>query len=481
MPAKRAWRKLVKKQQRQRRRQRQARAREKEEALEEKALKAKPEYEAWLKQQAELEEFQRQASERLRAEEEEAWLRREALAQRQFQIDRAKRQQEEAKLESLRLQQAKELEEELEKQRKRREESKRLAEQAAAEFEAMLQRMQEYMDDSEDRTPPAELRRVVETNPAEKLCEFYTRTNCCRYGNSCTFNHRRPMLAKILLIRHFFTHPLLQVGETHKEYASTDEHLELTEQDLRSDYDEFFRDAIGELEKFGKILNFRAVRNTLPHLRGHVFVEYAKERFALRAFVNLQGRYYASRRLQVEFSNLKGWRGAVCGYSCGYLHLFRNPNNLFNSSLELYDTPKSTRSSSRTPTNRASSWHDNIRESRNWRWSESPELELKQDKSSSKSAKRQQSNERDIKCKSDKSRNRYHSSRDSSRHSSQECDSDSVRDRSRDSSLHHSRDAGQDSGHRSRSRSRNRSTSGREHVSKADHSHSRSPPRRRVK
>ncbi|XP_023174481.1 putative U2 small nuclear ribonucleoprotein auxiliary factor 35 kDa subunit-related protein 1 isoform X1 [Drosophila hydei] len=314
MPAKsRAWRKLVKKQQRQRRRQRQARVREKNEVLEEEARRSKPEYEAWSKQQAALEEFQRLASERLREEEEEAWLRREALAQHQFQIDKAKRDQEEAKLESLRLQQAKELEQELEKQRKKREESKRLAEQAAAEFEAMLQRMQEYMEDTEDRTPPAELRRVVETNPAERLCEFYTRTNCCRYGNSCTFNHQRPMLAKILLIRHFFTHPLLQVGETHKEYANADEYLEQTQQDLRADYDDFFNDVIGELEKFGKILNFRAVRNTLPHLRGHVFVEYAQERFALRAFINLQGRYYASRRIQVEFSNLKAWRGAVCG------------------------------------------------------------------------------------------------------------------------------------------------------------------------
>ncbi|EDW11184.2 U2 small nuclear ribonucleoprotein auxiliary factor 35 kDa subunit-related protein 2 [Drosophila mojavensis] len=171
------------------------------------------------------------------------------------------------------------------------------------------------------------------------------------------------------------------------------------------------------------------------------------------------------------------------GYSCGYLHLFRNPNNLFNSSLELYDTPKSTRSSSKTPTNRTSSWHDTGRESRNWRWSESPELELKHDKSSSKTAKRQQSNERDIECKSDKSRKRYHSSRDSSRHSSQESEphgsGDSVRDRSRDSRLHHSRDGAQDSGHRSRSR--NRSTSSREHVSKTDYSHSRTPPRRRVK
>ncbi|XP_064539227.1 U2 small nuclear ribonucleoprotein auxiliary factor 35 kDa subunit-related protein 2, partial [Drosophila montana] len=450
----RAWRKLVKKQQRHRRRQKQARQREKDEAIEKKARESDPEYQAWLKQQVELEEFQRLASERLRQDEEEAWLRREALAQHQFQIDAAKRAQQEAELDRLRAQQAEAFAAQQKEQRKRREESKRLADAAAAEFEAMLHRMHEYMEDTEERSPPDELRRLVETHPEERLCEFYTRTNCCRYGHSCTFNHRRPMLAKILLIRHFFTHPLLQVNVAHKEYAGADEHLELTQHDLRADYDEFFKDATGELEKFGKIVNFRAVCNTLPHLRGHVFVEYAHERFALRAFINLQGRYYAARRLNVEFSNLKAWRGAVCGlsltrkcpkgYSCGYLHLFRNPNNLFNSSLELYETPRSARSVSRTPKSRQISWNDNETQSRNWRWSESPELELKNCKSSSSSSQRRHSNERDTRSRQEHSRKHYH--------------------------VHSSRESGQ---HKSRSRSAS--------DSRRDYSRSRTPTRRRVK
>lgn len=72
---------------------------------------------------------------------------------------------------------------------------------------------------------------------------------------------------------------MLQKRCTHKEYASAEEHLELTEQDLRHDYDEFFNDVVEELRKFGTIVNFRTVRNTLEHLRGHVFVEYTNERF----------------------------------------------------------------------------------------------------------------------------------------------------------------------------------------------------------
>lgn len=278
----RKWRKLVKKQQRKRRRQALAKERDKKDLEEQIARESDPEHQNWLKKQEELDEFQRQAAERLHQDEEEAWLRREALAQRQFQLDAAKRKQEEAEVERLRAQQAEELAALQLEHRRRQEEKKRLKEQAAAEFEAMMQRMQEYMEDNGSQTPPAELRRNVETHPGERLCEFYTRTNSCRFGHSCTFNHRRPMLSKILLIRHFFIHPLLQVEDNREtEYGNADAQLEMSELDLRADYDEFFKDVTVELEKFGKIINFRTVRNTLPHLRGHVFVEYAQERFVL--------------------------------------------------------------------------------------------------------------------------------------------------------------------------------------------------------
>ncbi|XP_030383611.1 U2 small nuclear ribonucleoprotein auxiliary factor 35 kDa subunit-related protein 2 isoform X2 [Scaptodrosophila lebanonensis] len=308
MPGKRSWRKLVKKYQRQRRRQRCAQERDHEQMQRE----LDPAYQIWMQQQAELEEFQRLAAERQQQDMEEAWLRREALAQRQFRVDLAKRRQEEAELERLREQQFQELAAREKVQRERREERQRMVQEAAAEFEAMMQRMHDFLENAEQRSPPPDLQRVAETRPEEKPCEFFTRTNSCRFGLHCTFNHKRPMLARILLIRHFFTHPLLH-SDVHKEYATADADLELNERDLRNDYDEFFADVVPELEKFGRILNFRAVRNTLAHLRGHVFVEYEQERSALRAFINLQGRYYASRRLNVEFSNLKTWRGAVCG------------------------------------------------------------------------------------------------------------------------------------------------------------------------
>ncbi|XP_043950151.1 U2 small nuclear ribonucleoprotein auxiliary factor 35 kDa subunit-related protein 2 isoform X2 [Drosophila biarmipes] len=313
MPGKRARRKLTKKHQRKRRRQKQAKERDKLEEEAENQRLLQPEYQKWLQKQREMEEFQRLAEERERQEAEESWLRREAIAQRQFQLDEAKRRQEQEEVERLQREQAKERAEREEMQRKQREEEIRKSAKAAAEFDAMMESMNEYLNNPQLAKPPSHLLRVMDTHPEERPCEFFSRTNFCRYGYACTFNHRRPMLARILLIRHFFSHSMLQGRQPDTEYSSAEEHLELTEQDLRSDYDEFFYDAVEELEKFGTIVNFRTVRNTLEHLRGHVFVEYTNERSALRAFTNLQGRYYASKRLNVEFSNLKTWRGAVCG------------------------------------------------------------------------------------------------------------------------------------------------------------------------
>ncbi|XP_017095860.2 U2 small nuclear ribonucleoprotein auxiliary factor 35 kDa subunit-related protein 2 isoform X1 [Drosophila bipectinata] len=414
MPGKRPRRKLTKKKQRQYRRQKKAKERDRLEEEAENQRLSDPEYQKWQKQQYELEEFQRLALERKHLEEEETWLRREAIAQRQFRLDDARRRKEQSEAERLMGEQARELAEREEARRKVREENERQIAKANAEFEAMMQNMHEYLNNPQLEKPPKHLLRIMETHPGERACELYSRTNCCRYGHSCTFNHPRPMLSRILLIRHFFSHSLLQERKVHKEYASADEELELTEQDLRSDYDEFFEDAVKELEKFGSIINFRALRNTLEHLRGHVFVEYAHERSALRAFINLQGRYYASRRLNVEFSHLKTWRGAVCGMSltrkcpkgntCLYLHLFRNPKNLFNRDLEKTTTPRSDRNFSQTPTVRtpSASWDSQDEPGRNWRWSESPEPDLKSSKDLS----------------NQKSRTRSHSNRSHSEHHS---------------------------------------------------------------
>ncbi|XP_037816716.1 U2 small nuclear ribonucleoprotein auxiliary factor 35 kDa subunit-related protein 2 isoform X2 [Lucilia sericata] len=312
----RDWRKLVKKLQRKRRRQKFAQQRDKE--LEEAELEKlkDPLYKTKMEQQEQLEQQQQMAEDNEHQLQEELWLRRELLAQQQFKRDELKRQEEEAKLVAELIKKEEELKRQEEVRRKKREELNLRAEKEAKEFEELMVCMQEYLEDSSMKTPER-LDRCMETKPGEKPCEFFLKTNSCRFGSVCTFNHKRPLLAKTILIRHFFQHPLLE-QQKHEEYSRSDSELELSERDLRDAYDEFCGDVWPVLEDFGTIINFRAVRNVQSHFRGNVFVEYADKRSALKAFMNLHNRYYASKRLNVEFSNIRAWRTGVCGMRSVY-------------------------------------------------------------------------------------------------------------------------------------------------------------------
>ncbi|XP_029404883.2 U2 small nuclear ribonucleoprotein auxiliary factor 35 kDa subunit-related protein 1 isoform X2 [Bactrocera dorsalis] len=383
MPGKRRpWRKELKKQQRKRKRRNAAITRDRL-LEEEEARKLKDcAYQQFLQQQALLEAQKLREIERLHDAEEEAWLRRDLLAHRQFRLQQ---QQRAAAEDAIRVKQEKELIAKLAEEQRRRDEREKREAAAAAEFEHMMKCMETFLNNGGE--PPAELRRMVESRPGQKLCALYERTNCCRYGPSCINNHRRPLLSNIIVVRHFFMHPLLEEENEHQEYANADGNLELSEQDLFEAYNEFFEDVVPEFEEFGYIQNFRAIRNILRHLRGHVFVEYIEERSALKAFIKLQGRYYAGKQLNVEFANIQTWRSAICGLShsrkclngnkCHYLHLLNNPDNKYNTPMVINRTP-TIKAYMATP---LLSWNavtasDVKQSSRNWRWSESPEVEV---------------------------------------------------------------------------------------------------------
>lgn len=237
-----------------------------------------PFYKLWLEQQEDIKRQQQINEEKKHQEQEELWLRRELLAQKQFRKDELLRKAQEAKLEEERLKQAEELKIQQEAHQKKREAIKLQAEKVAKEFDDIMMSMKHYLEDVTMKTP-TRLNISVESRPGNKACEFFEKTNCCRFDPGCTFNHVKPLLAKIILIKHFFQHPLLEPQE-HEEYSRSDSDLELNERDLREAYDEFCEDVWPVLEEFGTIVNFRTIRNIHAHLRGHVFVEYADKRSA---------------------------------------------------------------------------------------------------------------------------------------------------------------------------------------------------------
>ncbi|XP_055917523.1 U2 small nuclear ribonucleoprotein auxiliary factor 35 kDa subunit-related protein 2 isoform X2 [Eupeodes corollae] len=305
------WRKEVKKLRRQRIRQKLAEQRNKIAAEEESARSNDPDYIQWLREQEELEVLEREHEERQRQEQEELWLRRELLARKKFREEQQKLEATAAIKEAERLRIQKEFEELQQKAKQRREERLQREEQAKRDHESMMGKIFDYIELGGEI--PEELTYSVQSNPNKSVCPFFTKTNACRFGIDCMRNHIRPKLSRVLFIPNFFTHIKLEHGGTSH---ANDINLECLDVDLNDDYKVFFDDVTEELKKFGEIVNFRTCMNTQSHLRGNVLVEYSSERDALKAYIQLNGRFYARRQINVEFSGIAAWKSAICGMWC---------------------------------------------------------------------------------------------------------------------------------------------------------------------
>lgn len=85
--------------------------------------------------------------------------------------------------------------------------------------------------------------------------------------------------------------------------------------------------------------HFLTCCNHEAHLRGNLYIEYETTREALITYHKFNGRWYAGKQLNVNFCNIPSWRAAVCGLffrnkcpkgnTCNFLHVFRNPGNMY--------------------------------------------------------------------------------------------------------------------------------------------------------
>lgn len=85
------------------------------------------------------------------------------------------------------------------------------------------------------------------------------------------------------------------------------------DQELQIAYKEFFLDVVYEIEKYGPVTSLITSKQTTPHFRGTVFVEFESKRDALKAHRGLIGRFYDGRQLNVEFSGISSFAIALCG------------------------------------------------------------------------------------------------------------------------------------------------------------------------
>ncbi|KAK4473271.1 hypothetical protein MN116_004440 [Schistosoma mekongi] len=350
----RARRAFLKKLKRKRQRQKLAKENEQKEIEELNRLQLSPSYQTQQAKELELAELEAKERER----NEQIWREREQEAQRKWEENNRQKMM------------LKQHEEKIQQKIKAEWESKQ-AESGKATQES---KPQEICEESADLPPwhlppppvsfPSTIQQVPSTaTTVTEKCSFFRKTGACRYGFLCSRLHQYPTpyddvgscnLADdqddngafdepidnsciVLRIPKMFTHYHLDLTKSVSE--DQDSGLEVDESQLLSDYHEFYHDVRMELEsRWGKITAIRTCRNLADHLRGAVYVEFARgPSAAWDAAEACNGRWFAGRQLMCTVVRLGGgWREAICGLyhrgkcpkgdlHCNFLHVFLNP------------------------------------------------------------------------------------------------------------------------------------------------------------
>lgn len=247
-------------------------------------------------------------------------------------------------------------------------------------------------------------------------CAFYLKTGACRYGDTCSKCHPYPTGSTTILIKNMYD----GLGMSDVADEDNDDDLEHDEEEIMQHFSDFFKDVVPVFESYGNIVHVRICRNHSPHLRGNVYVQFDNDQEALRALQGLSGRYYAQKQIVAEFSPVINWKSAVCGLYqkqtcqrgklCNFLHVFPNPDGVYEGNLGW----KYRDSKSRSPSRKRSRTPPKKRSSRS---RERKEREHSGRKKRSRSPRRRSRDRRPKRSsKSDRKRSRSHDrSRSSSR------------------------------------------------------------------
>jgi len=96
-------------------------------------------------------------------------------------------------------------------------------------------------------------------------------------------------------------------------------------------FEDFYEDIFLELDKFGEVEHLCVCDNLADHMVGNVYIKFRDEEGAARALQGFQGRYYAGKLIQVEFSPVTDFRESTCrqyeegtcnrGGYCNFMHV----------------------------------------------------------------------------------------------------------------------------------------------------------------
>ncbi|KAK9966394.1 hypothetical protein ABG768_003506 [Culter alburnus] len=284
------------------------------------------------KHEDEEEQKDDEQSERLHQE----WMAREKIAQEEFRL---KREKEEA-AQKRKEEEERKIREEWEEQQKKEKEEREQKEQEKKQREEAVQKMLDQAESQLENGGPwknPDAPKDYGTEKDKANCPFFLKTGACRFGDRCSRKHEHPTSSTTLMVRGMFV--TFGMEQSRRDDYDTDACLEYSEEETHQQFLDFYEDALPEFKNAGRVVQFKVSCNFEPHLRGNVYVQYDTEEQCKEAFMMFNGRWYAGRQLQCEFSPVTRWKTAICGLfdrrkcpkgkHCNFLHVFRNPDNEF--------------------------------------------------------------------------------------------------------------------------------------------------------
>ncbi|KAG9266680.1 U2 small nuclear ribonucleoprotein auxiliary factor 35 kDa subunit-related protein 2 [Astyanax mexicanus] len=264
------------------------------------------------------------------------WMERERIAQEEFRL---KKEKEDA-AQRRKMEEEKRIREEWEEQQKKEREEQEQKQQEKRDREEAVQKMLDQAESQLEnggswKNPDAPVDYGTEKDRAN--CPFFLKTGSCRFGDRCSRKHDHPLTSSTLMVRNMFV--TFGMEQLKRDDYDTDASLEYSEDEIFQQFLDFYEDVLLEFRNAGKVVQFKVSCNFEPHLRGNVYVQYETEDQCKEAFMMFNGRWYAGRQLQCEFSPVTRWKTAICGLfdrqkcpkgkHCNFLHVFRNPTNEF--------------------------------------------------------------------------------------------------------------------------------------------------------
>ncbi|XP_073473037.1 U2 small nuclear ribonucleoprotein auxiliary factor 35 kDa subunit-related protein 2 [Aquarana catesbeiana] len=264
----------------------------------------------------------------------EEWLLREQKAQEEFRLKKEKEEAARKREEEERRMIAEWREQEMKERAEEPEEVKKREREEAVQ--KMLDEAESQLENGGTWHNP-EASDGYGTEKDRANCPFYLKTGSCRFGERCSRKHGYPSSSQTLLIRSMFISYGME--QCRRDDYDTDASLEYGDEEIYQQFLEFYDDVVPEFKSVGQLIQFKVSCNFEPHLRGNVYVQYQTEEECSQAFSLFNGRWYASRQLQCEFSPVTRWKSAICGLferqkcprgkHCNFLHVFKNPTNEF--------------------------------------------------------------------------------------------------------------------------------------------------------